>query len=163
MNSILVLCDQMTKMAPLHPLHQIYISSRIWSSSSRILIVSHRGPILTSNFWSPILFCIGSPKIHCFHPQTDHQTKRRIKLSKCNSTSSGLTNKTTDWNCCLSPSLTTTMHSKNLPKCLTSSPTTVRATWTRSPVILQLKRHFCHIRNSIKLHSNDIIKTSLES
>jgi Integrase zinc binding domain/Chromo (CHRromatin Organisation MOdifier) domain len=87
MDSILLFVDRMTKMSHFIPclkstsapdFAQLFVSNVVRLHGLPASIVSDRGSIFTSNFWSTLasILKIDPRKSTAFHPQTDGQTER---------------------------------------------------------------------------------------
>ena len=92
-NSILVIIDRLTKMIHYEPVKiiinapgfaEVIINVIICHPGLPNLMVTNRGSLFTSKFWSSLCYFLG---IKCklstmFHPQTDGQTKRQNSTIK---------------------------------------------------------------------------------
>jgi len=87
-DSILVVVDKFTKMVHYIPcrktitaagLAEIFLRDIVRLHGVPLSIVSDRGPILTSNFWSTLCYYLGVRRrlSTAYHPQTDGQTERQ--------------------------------------------------------------------------------------
>ena len=87
-NSILVIIDRFTKMAyyvlvrktiSAEGLADVFLREVFRLHGMPRSIVSDRGPILTSKFWSSLCYYLGVRRglSTAFHPQTDGQTERQ--------------------------------------------------------------------------------------
>ena len=86
--SILVIVDRLTKMVHYKPvkvtidapgLAEVILGVVVWHHGLSDSIVSHRGSLVTSKFWSSLCYFLGIKRrlSTAFHPQTDNQTKRQ--------------------------------------------------------------------------------------
>ena len=87
-NSILVIVDQLTKMVHYEPvkvtidasgLAEVIIDVIVWHHSLPDSIVTDKGSLFTSKFWSSLCYFLGVKRrlSTAFHPQTDGQTERQ--------------------------------------------------------------------------------------
>ena len=87
-NLILVIVDRLTKMVHYEPvkvtidalrLAEVIIDVVVRHHSLPDSIISNRGAIFTSKFWSSLCYFLGIKRklLTAFHPQTDGQTKRQ--------------------------------------------------------------------------------------
>ena len=86
-DSILVIVDQLTKMhyEPIKAtidtlgLAEVIIDVVVWHYGLPDSIVTNRGSLFTSKFWSSLCYFLGVKRrlSTAFHPQTDGQTKRQ--------------------------------------------------------------------------------------
>ena len=85
---ILVIIDQLTKMVHYEPvkviietagLVEVILDVIVWHHTLFNLIVSDRGLLFTSKFWSLLCYLLGIKQrlSTVFHPQIDGQTKRQ--------------------------------------------------------------------------------------
>ena len=92
-NSILVIVDRLTKMVHYEPvkLHidtpslvEVIINVVVGHHGLPNSIVSDRGSVFTSKFWSSLCYFLGIKQrlSTAFHPQTDGQTKRQNSKMK---------------------------------------------------------------------------------
>ena len=86
-DSILVIVDQLTKMMHYEPvkvtidalgLAEVILDVIVWHHGLPDLIVSNRGSLFTSKFWSLLCYFLGIKRrlFTAFHPQTDGQTEQ---------------------------------------------------------------------------------------
>ena len=87
-DSILVIVDRLTKMVHYEPvkvtidapgLAELIINVVVWHHGLLDSIISDRGAIFTSKFWSSLCYFLGIKRrlSTAFHPQTDGQTERQ--------------------------------------------------------------------------------------
>ena len=87
-DSILVIVDRLTKMVHYEPvkitinapgLAKVIINVVVWHHGLPDLIVSDRGSLFSSKFWSSLCYFLGIKHrlSTAFHPQTDGQTERQ--------------------------------------------------------------------------------------
>ena len=87
-DSILVIVDRLTKMVYYEPvkvtidapgLAKVILDVVVWHYGLPDSIVSDRGSLFTSKFWSLLCYFFGIKQrlSTTFHPQTDSQTKRQ--------------------------------------------------------------------------------------
>ena len=87
-NSILVIVDWLTKMVHYEPvkitidapgLAEVIIDVVVWHHGLPDSIVTDRGALFTSKFWSSLCYFLGIKRrlSTAFHPQTDGQTERQ--------------------------------------------------------------------------------------
>ncbi len=92
-DSILVIVDRLIQMVQYKPvkvtintpgLAEVIIDVVVRHHSLLDLIVSDRGSVFTSKFWSSLCFFLGIKKklSTAFHPQTDGQTERQNRTMK---------------------------------------------------------------------------------
>ena len=85
---ILVIVDRLTKMVHYEPvkvtinapgLAEVILDVVVWYHGLPNSIVSDRGSLFTSKFWSSLCYFFGIKRrlSTAFHPQTDGQTKRQ--------------------------------------------------------------------------------------
>ena len=87
-NLILVIVDRLTKMVHYEPvkvtidapgLAEVILNVVVWHHGLPDSIVTNRGSLFTSKFWSSLCYFFGIKRklSTAFHPQTDGQTKRQ--------------------------------------------------------------------------------------
>ena len=90
-NSLLVIVNGLTKMVYYEPvqvtidmpgLAKVILDDVVWHYSLSNLIVSDRGSVFTSKFWSSLCYFLGIKRqlFTAFHPQTDGQTERQNSM-----------------------------------------------------------------------------------
>ena len=90
-DSILVIVDRLTKMVHYEPvkvtinapgLAKVIIDVVVWHHGLLDSIVSDRGSLFTSKFWSSLCYFVGIKRrlLTAFHPQIDGQTKRQKSM-----------------------------------------------------------------------------------
>ena len=92
-DSILVIVNQLTKMVYYEPvkvtidapgLAEVIIDVVVWHHGLPDSIVTDRGSLFTSKFWSSLCYFLGVKRklSTAFYPQTDGQTKRQNSTMK---------------------------------------------------------------------------------